>query len=133
MSQLKREIKHPDREVPLGAYSAGVSVDGWVYVSGQGPVDLKEGKVLAGNIEEQTRLTLLNVEKVLIAAGCTLADVVKCSCYIADISDFDTFNRVYSEFFPGIRPARTTVQAVLWGGIRVEVDAIAKIGSTEMQ
>jgi 2-iminobutanoate/2-iminopropanoate deaminase len=94
---------------------------------------LKEGKVLAGNIEEQTRLTLLNVEKVLIAAGCTLADVVKCSCYIADISDFDTFNRVYSEFFPGIRPARTTVQAVLWGGIRVEVDAIAKIGSTEMQ
>ena len=131
MSQLKQEIKHPDREVPLGAYSAGVSVDGWVYVSGQGTRYLKEGKVVAGDIEAQTHLTLLNVEKVLIAAGCTLADVVKCTCYIADIGDFDAFNRVYSEFFQGIKPARTTLQAVLWGGILVEVDAVAKIGATK--
>src|ERR1700678_1936707 len=123
----KQEVKHPDRETSLAAYSAGVSMDGWLHISGQGPVDLKTGLVIPGTIEEQTRVTMANVGKILQAAGCTFEDVVKCGCYIADIQDFDRFNRTYAEFFSGIRPARTTVQAVLWGGIKVEVDAIARL------
>ncbi len=123
----KREIKHPDRVLRPAAYSAAVVVDGWVYVSGQGPLDMKTGKVVEGSIEEQTRLTLNHIRQILEAAGCTLDDVVKCTCHLKEIQDFDRFNSVYVEFFKGIRPARTTVQSTLWGGIKVEIDAIARI------
>ena len=123
----KIEIKHPDKAVSTGAYSAGVAVDGWLYVSGQGPLDMKTGQVVEGSIEEQTRLTLSHVGRILEAGGCTFADVVKCTCHLRDINDFDAFNKVYAEFFTGVRPARTTVQSVLWGTIKVEIDAIARI------
>jgi 2-iminobutanoate/2-iminopropanoate deaminase len=123
----KIEIKHPDKTISTGAYSAGVLMDGWLYISGQGPLDLKTGKVVAGTIEEETRLALSHIGKVLQAAGCAFEDVVKCTCHLADIRDFDRFNKVYAEFFPGVRPARTTVQSILWGGIKVEIDAIARI------
>jgi 2-iminobutanoate/2-iminopropanoate deaminase len=123
----KREIKHPDRLLSPAAYSAAVAIDGWLYVSGQGPLDVKTGKVVEGTIEEQTRLTLDHIKQILKAAGGTLEDVVKCTCHLKDIQDFDRFNAVYVEFFKGIRPARTTVQSMLWGGIKVEIDAIARI------
>ena len=122
-----REIFHPDKKVSTGAYSAGLLVDGWLYVSGQGPMDLETGQVLHGSIEEETKTTLSHVDKILRAAGCTPQDVVKCTCHLADIKDFDGFNAVYAEYFVGIRPARTTVQSVLWGGIKVEIDAIARL------
>jgi|SRR5215469_3450448 len=121
----KIEIKHPDKAVSTGAYSAGVQVDGWLYISGQGPLDLKSGKVIRGTIEEETRLTLSHIRKVLEAAGFAVEDIVKCTCHLADIRDFDRFDKVYSEFFAGVYPARTTVQAQLWDGIKVEIDAIA--------
>jgi len=123
----KVEIQHPDKMVSTGAYSAGVAIDGWLFISGQGPLDLRTGQVVEGTIEEQTRLTLEHIGKILKAAGCTFDDVVKCTCHLRDIADFDAFNRVYAEFFQGVRPARTTVQSVLWGGIKVEIDAIARI------
>ena len=88
---------------------------------------MKTGKVVEGSIEEQTRLTLNHIRQILEAAGCTLDDVVKCTCHLKEIQDFDRFNSVYVEFFNGIRPARTTVQSILWGGIKVEIDAIARI------
>ena len=122
----KLEILHPDKKVSTGAYSAGLLVDGWLYVSGQGPIDLETGQVLHGSIQEETRTTLSHVDKILRAAGCTSKDVVKCTCHLADINDFDGFNAVYGEYFQGVRPARTTVQSVLWGGIRIEIDAIAR-------
>ena len=122
----KLEILHPDKKVSTGAYSAGLLVDGWLYVSGQGPIDLETGQVLHGSIQEETRTTLSHVDKILRAAGCTSQDVVKCTCHLADINDFDGFNAVYGEYFQGVRPARTTVQSVLWGGIRIEIDAIAR-------
>ncbi|MCE5311129.1 MAG: Rid family detoxifying hydrolase [Acidobacteriales bacterium] len=123
----KTEIKHPDKQVSTGAYSAGVLMDGWLYVSGQGPLDLKTGQVVRGTIEEETRLTLEHIGKILQAAGCSFDDVVKCTCHLLDIKDFDRFNAVYAEFFKGIKPARTTVQSGLGGGIKVEIDAIAKV------
>jgi 2-iminobutanoate/2-iminopropanoate deaminase len=84
------------------------------------------GAIVSGTIEEETRLTLQHVGKVLEAAGCTFDDVVKCTCHLADMNDFDRFNEVYRQFFPGILPARTTVQSGL-GGIKVEIDAIARV------
>jgi 2-iminobutanoate/2-iminopropanoate deaminase len=122
----KTEIKHPDKKASTGAYSAGVLIDGWLYVSGQGPLDLATGQVVRGTIEEETRLTMSHVGKVLEAAGMTFDDVVKCTCHLADINDFGRFNTVYREFFKGVLPARTTVQSVLGDGIKVEIDAVAR-------
>jgi 2-iminobutanoate/2-iminopropanoate deaminase len=123
----KQAIKHPDRAASTGAYSDGVILDGWVYISGQGPLDLATGELVAGTIEEETRLTMSHIGRILEAAGCTFDDVVKCACHLADIRDFDGFNRAYAEFFPGTKPARTTVQSGLGGGIKVEIDAIARV------
>lgn len=122
----KKEIKHPDKQVSTGAYSAGVLIDGWLYISGQGPLDMKTGEIVPGSVEDQTRVTLSHIGEILEAAGCAFDDVVKCTCHLSDIRDFDAFNKVYAEFFTGIRPARTTVQSALWGGIKVEIDAIAR-------
>lgn len=122
----KIEIKHPDKRISTGAYSAGVLIDGWLYISGQGPLDLATGEVRRGTIEEEVRLTMTHIGKVLHAAGMTFHDVVKCTCHLSDINDFNRFNAVYREFFAGVLPARTTVQSVLGDGIKVEIDAVAR-------
>jgi len=122
----KREIKHPDKLVSTGSYSAGIQIDGWLFISGQGPLDLRTGEVVRGSIEDETQLTLSHIGKILEIAGYSFDDVVKCTCHLADIRDFDGFDRAYSKFFYGVRPARTTVQSVLWNGIKVEIDAIAR-------
>jgi 2-iminobutanoate/2-iminopropanoate deaminase len=126
----KIEVLHPEKKVSTGAYSAGVICDGWLFVSGQGPLNLATGEILHGSIEEETRATLRHIDIVLREAGCTAADVVKSTVHLSNIEDFDRFNAVYAEFFPPVRPARTTVQSVLWGGIKVEIDVIARIPKT---
>ncbi|MFI5128439.1 MAG: RidA family protein [Chitinophagales bacterium] len=123
----KIEVKHPDKAVSTGAYSAGVLIDEWLFVSGQGPVDLSTGKVVHGSIEEETIHTLSHIQKIVEAAGGTIADIVKCTVHLTDINDFDRYNKAYASFFSGILPARTTVQSVLSHGIKVEIDAIARI------
>jgi 2-iminobutanoate/2-iminopropanoate deaminase len=125
----KTEVRHPDKLVNTGAYSAGVICDGWLYVSGHASLDLKAGKVIGGTTAEETTFTLESIGKVLREAGCTFENVVKCTCYLARIEDFDEFDRAYSKFFGGVRPARSTVQAGLGDGIKVEIDAIARIPS----
>ena len=124
----KIEIKHPDKEKSTGAYSAAVEIDGWVFVSGQGPLNSKTAEVIRGTIEDETRLTLTHVATILKAAGCTLSDVVKSTVHLADIEDFDRFNAVYREFFKDVTvlPARTTVQSVLWNAIKIEIDVVAR-------
>ncbi|MGD0579668.1 MAG: Rid family hydrolase [Bryobacteraceae bacterium] len=122
----RSEVKHPGKQTSTGAYSAGVLIDGWLYVSGQGPIDLKTGEVVPGTIEEKTRLTMEHIGEILAEAGFGFDDVVKCTCHLADIQDFDRSNQVYSEFFHGALPARTTVQSVLGDGIEVEIDAVAR-------
>jgi 2-iminobutanoate/2-iminopropanoate deaminase len=123
----KQQIKHPDRQTSTGAYSDGILIDGWLYVAGQGPLDLSTGKVLSGTIEDETRVTLQDIDKILAAGGCSFDDVVKSTVHLADIKDFDRYNAVYAEFFQGIRPVRTTVQSVLGLGIKVEIDVVAKV------
>jgi 2-iminobutanoate/2-iminopropanoate deaminase len=124
----KREVRHPDKEKSTGAYSAAVEIDGWVYVSGQGPLDPKTAQPVRGTIEEETLYTLTQVRKILTAAGCSLNDVVKSTVHLADITEFDRYNAVYKEFFRDVPvlPARTTVQSVLLNGIKVEIDVVAR-------
>ena len=127
MSKIK--VNHPDRDPAFvtGAYSDGVIVDGFLFVSGQAPVDFKTSKFILGTIEEETTLTLNNIEAIIEAAGGSMDDVVKCTVHLSDINEFDRYNKVYATYFPGIKPARTTVQSVLAEGIKVEIDCIVKI------
>ena len=123
----KTAVKHPGKTASTGAYSAGMSCDGWLFVSGHGSQDLKTGDVISGSVSEETARTLVSIGKVLNEGGCSFEDVVKCTCYLARIEDFDEFNTAYQRFFPRTAPARTTVQAVLWGVLKVEIDAIARV------
>ena len=127
---MKKEIVHPDKadqNFSTGAFSAGVVVDGWLYVSGQGPVNFKTGKFELGEIEDETHLTMHNIQRICEAAGCSMDDIVKCTAHLSDIQDFDRYNAVYATYFKNIKPARTTVQSGLGNGIKVEIDAIAKL------
>ena len=125
----KQKINHPHRNLSFdtGAYSDGVLVDGLLFVSGQAAVDFKTSTFILGTIEEETIRTLDNIKAIIEAAGATMNDVVKCTAHLADINDFERYNKVYATYFTGIKPARTTVQSVLAEGIKVEIDAIVQI------
>jgi 2-iminobutanoate/2-iminopropanoate deaminase len=127
MSKVK--IVHPDRDPNFvtGAYSDGVLVDGFLFVSGQACVDFKTSTFILGSIEEETIRTLDNIKAIIETAGATMEDVVKCTVHLSDIKDFDRYNKIYAGYFTGIKPARTTVQSVLAEGIKVEIDAIVKM------
>jgi len=127
MSKVK--IVHPDRDANFvtGAYSDGVLVNGFLFVSGQASVDFKTSAFVLGTIEEETIRTLNNIKAIVERAGATMQDVVKCTVHLSDIKDFDRYNKVYAGYFTGIKPARTTVQSVLAENIKVEIDAIVKM------
>ena len=122
-------IIHPDRDPAFatGAYSDGIVVDGFLFVSGQAAVDFKTSQFVLGTIEEETARTLDNIAAIISAAGASMENVVKCTAHLADIQDFDRYNAVYANYFPGIKPARTTVQSVLAENIKVEIDCIVKL------
>jgi len=125
----KIKVLHPDRDPGFvtGAYTDGVVMDGTLYVSGQAAVDFKTSSFVLGTIEEETHLTLQNIKAIVEAAGGLMENVLKCTVHLSDINDFDRYNDVYATYFPGIKPARTTVQSVLGEGIKVEIDCIVKI------
>ena len=111
---------------PVGAYSQGLRAGDFVFVSGQGPLDPKTGKVVGDTIEEQTARVLENIKAILEAGGAGMADVVKVSAHLSDMSLFERYNRVYASYFPDPKPTRTTVGSQL-PGILVEIDAIAYV------
>jgi reactive intermediate/imine deaminase len=121
------EIRAADAPAPKGAYSQAIRAGELVFISGQGPIDPRTGEITGDSIEEQTELTLRNVEAVARAAGGSLGDVVKVSAYLASVDDFAGYNAVYERTFSSSpRPARTTVGAALLG-IRVEIDAVLRL------
>ena len=110
---------------PAGPYSHAVVAGGFVYVSGQGPVQPETG-AMPDSFEEQVRQTLNNLKSILEAAGSGLDHVVKVNAYITDLTRFSEFNEVYKEFFQDAPPARTTVATALLGML-VEVDCVAVV------
>ncbi|GAA4464512.1 RidA family protein [Nibrella saemangeumensis] len=125
------KVNHPERnpDFVTGAYSDGVIVDGFLFVSGQASVDFKTSKFILGTIEEETARTLDNIKAIVEAAGASMDRVVKCTVHLADIAEFDRYNQVYAGYFPGVKPARTTVQSVLAEGLKVEIDCIVKLNA----
>ncbi|HEY1203124.1 MAG: RidA family protein [Bryobacteraceae bacterium] len=111
---------------PRGPYSPAVRAGDFIYVSGQGPVDPATDKLSFGDIAHETRLTLGNIQRILEGCGASLADVVKCTVYLADYREFAAMNAVYAEFFGDAKPARTTVEAqMVMSPMRIEIDCIA--------
>jgi len=111
---------------PKGPYSPAIRAGGFVFVSGQGPIDPATSALVKGDVRQQTKLVLENVSAILGAAGSSLDRVVKTNVYLSDIGDFAAMNEVYATFFTTEPPARTTIQAAaLPLGIDVEIDVIA--------
>ena len=112
----------------IGPYSQAISVDGWLFTSGQVGIDPRIGEIVEGGFEAQARQVLENLRQVLSNAGCTFADVVRATVYVADMADFPTLNDLYAQAMGSNRPARSTVQvAGLPKGALVEIDLIAQI------
>jgi reactive intermediate/imine deaminase len=104
--------------------SLAAKAGGFVFVSGQVARN-EDANIIAGGIEAQTRQTMKNVARALAVAGCTLEDVVKTTVWLDDARDFVEFNRVYSEFFHGRKPARSTLQARNMVDTKIEIEVIA--------
>ena len=118
------EIRTDDAPRGTGAYSQAIRAGDLVYVSGQGPLDPATLEVVGSTVEEQTEVTIRNLETIARAAGGSLDDVVKVSAFLASIDDFPEFNTTYERLFTTLpRPARTTTGAEL-RDILVEIDAV---------
>ena len=123
----KQLIKPDTGAAPMGAYSPGLRVGDFIFVSGQVPRDPATGKIVGETIEEQTAQVLENIKAILAAAGATMADVVKVNAHLADLALFERYNQVYATYFADPKPTRTTVGSQLLGFL-VEIDAIAYVG-----
>ncbi len=126
---MRQTVQTEHAPAAIGPYSQAVVSGGFLFCSGQIPLDPATGKMVGGRIEEQTERVLQNLAAVLESGGGSLRSVVKTTVYLADLSDFPAMNAVYGRYFPENPPARATVQvAKLPAGALVEIDAVASIG-----
>ncbi len=122
---MKKVIATTAAPGAIGPYSQAIEANGFVFVSGQIPIDPATGAFASDNVVGQAEQSLKNLKAVVEAAGCTLADVVKTTVFLADIADFAAVNEVYAKFFTAECPARSAVQAAnLPKGALVEIEAI---------
>jgi 2-iminobutanoate/2-iminopropanoate deaminase len=125
---VRQPIKTENAPAAIGPYSQAIKANGFVYVSGQIPIDPHTGEFVAGGITEQTARVLKNLTAVLEAAGSSLEQVVKTTVFLADMKEFSSMNEVYKDFFPSPPPARSTVAAAgLPRDARVEIEAVALV------
>ena len=127
MSSPERErIQTENAPAAIGPYSQAIKAGGFVFVSGQIPIDPQTGQFVPGGIAEQTEQVLKNLSAVLEAAGSSLDLVVKTTVFLADMKEFSGMNEVYATFFSSPPPARATVAAAgLPRDARVEIEAVA--------
>lgn len=112
----------------IGPYSQGMKVGNLVFSSGQIPVNPETGEIAGSTIKEQAEQSCQNVGEVLAAAGAKFENVVKTTCFLADMADFSVFNEIYGKYFVSC-PARSCIAAkTLPKGVLCEVEAIAYLG-----
>ena len=110
----------------IGPYSQAIKANGFIFASGQIPLDPATMRIVEGGIEEQTERVLDNLKAVLDAAGSSLDRVVKTTVYLADMGEFAAMNEIYARYFGATKPARATVQvARLPRDVKVEIDVVA--------
>jgi 2-iminobutanoate/2-iminopropanoate deaminase len=127
---MTREALATDRAPQaIGPYSQAIRAGGFLFVSGQIPLDPATGTLVAGDVTVQTQRVVDNLAAILAAAGASFADVVKTTVYLLDMNDFTAMNAVYGAAMPTPPPARSTVQVSrLPRDVRVEIDVVAYIG-----
>lgn len=124
-----KQISTQNAPASIGPYSQAIEVNGFVYASGQLPIDPATGAFPEGGVKEQTRQSILNVKAILEEAGLALSNVVKTTVYLADMGDFAAMNEVYSQFFAQPFPARSAIAVkALPKGALVEVEVVAARG-----
>lgn len=123
---MKDILNTTDAPAAIGPYSQGTAFGKLVFTSGQIPLDPATGNVVEGGIDAQSRRALDNLKAVLAAGGSSPAQVLKTTCFLADMADFAIFNGIYAEYFGEGAPARSCVAVkALPRGVLVEVEAIA--------
>ncbi len=127
MSDLER-IHTDSAPAAIGPYSQAIRVDGWIFCSGQIPIDAESGELLKGSVAEQTDLALRNLKAVLEAGGSSMDSVVKTTVFLSDMNTFAEMNEVYARHFGEHRPARAAVQAgALPKFCDVEIECVARV------
>jgi 2-iminobutanoate/2-iminopropanoate deaminase len=123
---MRQAVSPPGAAKPSAPYSPAILEGGFVFVSGQGPLDPATGEYRKGDIRSETKQVFENIKSILEAAGSSLDKVVKCNVYLRDINDFSAMNEIYASYFKAPFPARTTIQAgALPRGFAVEIECIA--------
>lgn len=123
---MQSPIATPKAPEAIGPYSQAVRVGGFVYTSGQLPLDPATGTFPEGGIEAQTRQSLTNIQAILEAAGLSMKNVIKTTVFLADMGDFAAMNAVYAEFFEAPFPARSAVAVkTLPKNALVEIEVVA--------
>jgi 2-iminobutanoate/2-iminopropanoate deaminase len=107
---MKQKIATPNAPQAIGPYSQAIQLGSMLFVSGQIPIDPQTGQLVQGGIEAQTRQVMENLKAVVAAAGMTLADALKATCFLKSMGDFAAFNGVYAGYFGDTPPARETVE-----------------------
>jgi 2-iminobutanoate/2-iminopropanoate deaminase len=122
---MNEKIATPNAPQAIGPYSQAIRHGDFLFVSGQIAIDPQTANIIEGGIETQTDQVLKNIAAIIEAAGMSLQDVVKCTCFLKDMNDFVKFNGVYENYFGEILPARETVEVSrLPKDVLVEVSAI---------
>jgi 2-iminobutanoate/2-iminopropanoate deaminase len=125
---MREIVETKSAPAPIGPYSQAIKSGGFVFLSGQIPLDPATGQIVEGGIAEQTHQVLRNVTQVLEAAGSSLQQVVKTTVFLKNMGEFAQFNQVYAEYLGGSKPARSTVEvARLPKDALVEIEAVAQI------
>jgi len=125
---VREPVQTENAPAAIGPYSQAIKAGGFVFVSGQIPLDPKTGELVAGGIGEQTERVFRNLAAVLEASGSSLDQVVKTTVFLADMKEFAVMNDVYGRFFSSAPPARATVAAAgLPRDVRVEIEAVALV------
>jgi len=125
---MKKIVKTADAPNPVGPYNQAIIAGGFVFTAGQIAIDPKTNQLLEGDVREQTRLVLKNLDAILRAAGSDFGKVVKTTVYLKNMAEFPLMNEVYAEFFTEKAPARSTVEVSrLPKDVLVEIDCVAEV------
>lgn len=123
---MKKQISIKGAPAPIAPYSQAVLAGNTLYVSGQIPVNPASGELIVDTIENATSQVMSNIQNLLNEAGMDFSNVVKCTCFLKDLNDFERMNKIYGSYFKEIPPARECVQvARLPKDVPVEISCIA--------
>ena len=124
---MRETVSTDQAPAAIGPYAQAVRIDNLLFTSGQIPLR-PDGTLEEGDIRQQTEQVLKNLQAVLEAGGSSLANVVKCTCFLQDMNDFAAMNEVYTGFFSSEPPARSAVQvARLPRDVKIEIEAVARV------